>query len=235
MPANNLAILRIALPAPLRRLFDYLPPENIAVEQLQLGVRVRVSFGRQQLIGVLVALADHSDIPLQKLKPAQAILDDTPPLTPVLFEIAQWAARYYQYPLGEVFYSLLPHTLREGKNNQLARERHWRAIPSTTHTLRANSKLLALYQWLLQDSATREDILAAGYSSAQIKTLCERSLLECYTAEPSVFDAENLSIIVSVTGEYVQIIYSLKFKKNIKNFITIDKKISLNFFIEVIL
>ena len=192
MPANNLVILRIALPVPLRRLFDYLPPENIAAEQLQLGVRVRVSFGRQQLIGVLVALADHSDIPLQKLKPAQAVLDDTPPLTPVLFEIAQWAARYYQYPLGEVFYSLLPHTLREGKNNQLAHEQHWRAIPSTTHTLRANSKLLALYQWLLQDSATREDILAAGYSSAQIKTLCERSLLECYTAEPSVFDAENL-------------------------------------------
>ena len=192
MPANKLTILRIALPVPLRRLFDYLPPENIAAEHLQLGVRVRVTFGRQQLIGVLVAVVDHSDIPAQKLKPAQAILDESPPLTPVLFDMAQWAARYYQYPLGEVFYSVLPHTLREGKTGQLAHEQHWRAISTADNSLRAASKLSALYQWLLQGSATREQILAAGYSSAQLKTLHARGLLETFTAEPAVFDTDNL-------------------------------------------
>jgi primosomal protein N' (replication factor Y) len=89
-----------------------------------------------KLIGVLVAVVDHSDIPAQKLKPAQAILDESPPLTPVLFDMAQWAARYYQYPLGEVFYSVLPHTLREGKTGQLAHEQHWRAISTADNTAR---------------------------------------------------------------------------------------------------
>ncbi|HNE25582.1 MAG TPA: DEAD/DEAH box helicase family protein, partial [Pseudomonadales bacterium] len=185
-------ILQVALPVPLRRLFDYLPPENTDLNALSLGVRVRVGFGRQTLIGVLIAIADHSDVPANKLKPAQAILDVSPPFTPVLFEIAQWAARYYQYPLGEVFYSLLPHTLREGKNNQLAHEQHWRAVVSETHALRANSKLLALYQWLLQDNAAREDILAAGYTGAQIKTLHERGLIESFFSAPTAFSSSEV-------------------------------------------
>ncbi|MDR6357140.1 primosomal protein N' [Pseudomonas psychrotolerans] len=37
-------ILRLALPSPLRRLFDYLPPKGAAEEQLRPGVRLRVPF-----------------------------------------------------------------------------------------------------------------------------------------------------------------------------------------------
>ena len=57
-------ILKIALDAPLRRLFDYLPPaqmgEAIASAGLAPGVRVRVPFGRRHLIGILVAMAPSS-------------------------------------------------------------------------------------------------------------------------------------------------------------------------------
>ena len=45
-------ILRIALDTPLRRLFDYLPARDSAVE-MEPGMRVRVPFGRQRLIGVV--------------------------------------------------------------------------------------------------------------------------------------------------------------------------------------
>jgi len=189
---HDAVILRVALPVPLRRLFDYLPPRDVSITALQSGVRLRVPFGRQELTGVLVTCSRDSEVPVSKLKPAIAVLDETPPLTPVLFDIAQWAARYYQYPLGEVFYSVLPHTLREGKASAVAHEQQWRAIPTDTHALRANSKLLALYQWLLVHSESRDNIIAAGYSSAQIKTLCERNLLEAFTIEPTAFDTVNL-------------------------------------------
>ncbi|HQQ75457.1 MAG TPA: primosomal protein N', partial [Pseudomonadales bacterium] len=79
MPANNASILRIALPVPLRRLFDYLPPIDINIETLQPGLRVSVPFGRQQLTGVLIELVDHSDVPANKMKCALAILDIEPP------------------------------------------------------------------------------------------------------------------------------------------------------------
>jgi primosomal protein N' (replication factor Y) len=106
--------------------------------------------------------------------------------------MAQWAARYYQYPLGEVFYSVLPHTLREGK------PANWRTnntgAPYPLQTI--HCALLANYRRSIsgycQGSATREQILAAGYSSAQLKTLHARGLLETFTAEPAVFDTDNL-------------------------------------------
>ena len=46
-------ILRLALPSPLRRLFDYLAPQGVPHAALQPGVRLRVPFGRREVIGVL--------------------------------------------------------------------------------------------------------------------------------------------------------------------------------------
>ena len=75
-------ILQIALDTPLRRVFDYRPPAEFAGvdarEAPRLGVRVRVPFGRQQLIGVLVGIASESSIGAAKLKTAFKILDEEP-------------------------------------------------------------------------------------------------------------------------------------------------------------
>ena len=50
-------ILRLAIATPLRRLFDYLPPADLADEEaaaLAPGTRVLAPFGRRQVCGVLV-------------------------------------------------------------------------------------------------------------------------------------------------------------------------------------
>src|ERR1700682_2939206 len=60
-------ILQIALDTPLRRIFDYKAPAGFVVDGAhgtpRLGVRVRVPFGRQQLVGVLVGLISESSVP----------------------------------------------------------------------------------------------------------------------------------------------------------------------------
>ena len=73
-------ILRLALPSPLRRLFDYLAPAGVSRSTLQPGVRLREPFGRREMIGVLVEVDTQSDIALDKLKPALELLDARPPL-----------------------------------------------------------------------------------------------------------------------------------------------------------
>ena len=42
--------LQVALPVPLPRLFDYLPPEGEAVTDHLVGQRVRVPFGSRELM-----------------------------------------------------------------------------------------------------------------------------------------------------------------------------------------
>jgi len=113
-----MSLLRLAIPTPLRRLFDYLPPEDCDLDQLQPGVRVLVPFGRRQLVGVLLEVTEHSDVPANKLKPALAILDQTPPLPKQLFRLARWGASYYQHSIGEALSQALPVLLRFINNYQ---------------------------------------------------------------------------------------------------------------------
>ena len=102
------AILRLALPSPLRRLFDYRAPAGVVRAQLQPGMRVRVPFGRREMIGILIEVADHSEVPAEKLKPALAILDATPPLPASLFKLCLWTSQYYQHSLGDTLSWALP-------------------------------------------------------------------------------------------------------------------------------
>ena len=67
--------LRIALPSPLRRLFDYRAPTQVSASAWQPGVRVRVPFGRRELVGILVETASTTNVPANKLKDALAVLD----------------------------------------------------------------------------------------------------------------------------------------------------------------
>ncbi len=70
--------LRIALPSPLRRLFDYRAPAQVPVAAWQPGVRVRVPFGRRELIGILVETASSTTVPDNKIKDALELLDQQP-------------------------------------------------------------------------------------------------------------------------------------------------------------
>lgn len=102
-------IARVALDTPLDRLFDYLAPEAAVAD---IGRRVEVPFGPRTLVGVLVELADHSEVPAAALKPLKLVDRETPPLPAELLALARFAAGYYHHPLGAVLASLLPPALR---------------------------------------------------------------------------------------------------------------------------
>jgi len=108
--ANN--ILRVAIPTPLRRLFDYLSiPQNVFLPQP--GMRVRVPFGKLEKIGLIIEVTNFSDCPKDKLKPAIEYLDPEPLLPVSILELILWASRYYQTSLGEVFETAFPARLRK--------------------------------------------------------------------------------------------------------------------------
>ena len=119
---------------PLRRLFDYLVPEGTA--QPAAGTRVRVPFGRQTLIGVVIEQADQSPIPEDRLKPLTAVLDSVPVLGGPVLELVRWASDYYHHPIGEVIAGALPKALRDGAS-AVALVELWRVTPSGREALSA--------------------------------------------------------------------------------------------------
>ena len=131
------AILRIALDTPLRRLFDYLPPRD-AGRAPDPGVRVRVPFGRQRLIGVVHSHAPGSDIPKEKLKAVSEVLDDEPVIDARVRELLEFAAQYYHHSIGEVFAASLPKFARNGAPSRALTER-WFATDTGLAALADNS------------------------------------------------------------------------------------------------
>ncbi len=118
-------ILRLALPSPLRRLFDYRAPAGVPHAALLPGVRLRVPFGRREVIGILVELADSSPVADDKLRPALELLDTRPPLPATLFRLCLWTAQYYQHSLGDTLSWALPVLLRQGEPAEARQERFW--------------------------------------------------------------------------------------------------------------
>jgi primosomal protein N' (replication factor Y) len=116
------SILRVALDTPLRRLFDYLPPRDSAIDA-EPGSRVRVPFGRQRLVGVVHSLAVTSELPAEKLKAVLEVIDATPVIDAQVMQLLEWAAQYYHHPLGEVIAAALPKMARDGAPSRALTER----------------------------------------------------------------------------------------------------------------
>ncbi|GGA79466.1 primosomal protein N' [Arenimonas soli] len=124
-------ILRVALPVPLPREFDYLPPAGQAAGPDWLGCRVRVPFGRGggEQVGVVVGTGPASGDPAA-LKAAHERLDTAPLLRGELFDSLRWVAAYYHAPLGEVIATALPAALRAGQPLPDTRRHGWAATPA---------------------------------------------------------------------------------------------------------
>jgi primosomal protein N' (replication factor Y) (superfamily II helicase) len=122
-------ILRLALPSPLRRLFDYRAPPGVSRSMLQPGVRVLAPLGRRDVIGVLIEIDEHSEVPAEKLKYARQLLDRQPLLPTAMFRLCLWTAQYYQHSLGDTLSWALPVLLRQGEPAEARQERFWLASP----------------------------------------------------------------------------------------------------------
>lgn len=105
-------ILRMAVPSPLRRLFDYLPAPDTPEHLWRPGVRALVPFGRRRIIAVVMAISDRSEVANARLRPALRLMDPEPALDTHLLHLLQWAADYYHHPIGEVVQAALPALLR---------------------------------------------------------------------------------------------------------------------------
>ncbi|AJD46757.1 replication restart DNA helicase PriA [Isoalcanivorax pacificus W11-5] len=123
MAQHNL--IRVAVPVPLRQLFDYLP---VAGPLPEPGCRCEIDFGNRRLTGMVweVVPPGDSDHDPRKLRPLRQVIDDQPVLDSDLRELCQRAAQYYQHPIGEVLQTALPVLLRQNAPAERQGELVWR-------------------------------------------------------------------------------------------------------------
>ncbi|WP_438969614.1 primosomal protein N' [Methylophaga sp.] len=117
-------ILQIAVPCPLRQLFDYLSDE--AENQWQPGMRVKINFANRLCIGIVIkTIAVSTETNTSKLKAIEEKLDEHALLPEEIIQTVLWVSRYYHHPLGECFQAALPKQIRNGQKAELQHENWW--------------------------------------------------------------------------------------------------------------
>lgn len=204
-------IVRVALPVPMRRLFDYSLPDSLSTPPT-IGGRVRVSFGHQTLVGIVESFTDQTDTPANKLKPISDVLDETPLLNAGLIALCQFASRYYHHPLGEVFLACLTKPLRTGERLetlQRSTRSGWQLSREgkglLEGALKRAPKQQALHTYLLHhDFIARAALKSQGITAQTVKALEDKGLVETVErddtsqdnphAEPAILKAPPLPL-----------------------------------------
>ncbi|MEJ2899904.1 primosomal protein N' [Acinetobacter sp. NS-4] len=174
--------IRVAVPVHIYDCFDYtLTAEQY--QQAEVGARVAVSFGRQNLVGIIVEklTADTPIDPRFKLKAITELLDKHALLDAKVLNLLTWSAQYYQFPIGEVFQSALPTFLRQGKPYNLL-ARLWKVLDlHAEDKLTRSEKQQQAYKVLkLHPQGTTENILnLAGIETATLKALEKKAIVAC--------------------------------------------------------
>ena len=101
--------LKVAIPRPLDRLFDY-EYSNTDHGEITPGDWVVVPFGRSKLVGCVVELVSEKP-KLPEGVELKAVIEKISPefsLPSELVQLCKFGSEYYQYPIGEAFFSAQP-------------------------------------------------------------------------------------------------------------------------------
>ncbi len=178
-------IARVALPVPLDKNFDYLIKPNTTPV---IGGRVLVPFGRQRLVGIVIAIGNDSDFPIQQLKPIQQVLDNQPLWQPALFELLKWASSYYQYPLGDALANAMPALLRKGREASAATLKYWQLTDTgreqPLNGLKRAPKQAQILNLLRNGPLSHDSLLSHDVSSATLKAVMQKGWISEQQHQP---------------------------------------------------
>lgn len=183
-------LIRVALPVPMFQLFDYQLPNEVT-QLPAVGCRVRVPFGRQQLIGIVLGEGDAHEIEPHKLRAALELIDQQPAIAVELLPLLVWSAQYYHFPIGEVLLMALPTLLRQGRPLDIL-SHYWRlAEPQPAASFKTGSAQKLAFDILNlhdQRGAPESVLQLMGVQRSQLKQLEKRGLavefMQAYQAEP---------------------------------------------------
>ncbi len=179
------SIAHVALPVPLDRTFDYIikPGQTPAI-----GGRVKVPFGRQRLIGIVVKLSNESEFSREKLKGIDAVLDNASLWPAHLYKLLNWSSTYYQYPLGDTLANAMPAWLRKGREASFAALKAWQITElgknqDLNKLTRAPKQAKAL-NLVRHQQCSHEQMLEDEITAATLKAVADKGWIEEISLAP---------------------------------------------------
>ncbi len=169
-------VARVTLEIALRKEFDYLIPPELE-GRVEVGTRVKVPFGKREVLGCVTSLAQHSDY--DSLKSITKVIGAQSLVTPRVLELARWIAEYYCCAPETALKSVLPDAVR--KEQQGWRERLFvRLLPGGESIVNLTKRQAEVYHVIEENRsiALQELLKITGTTAATVRKLEDRGFIE---------------------------------------------------------
>jgi primosomal protein N' (replication factor Y) len=169
-------VARVTLEIALRREFDYLIPPEFA-GRVEVGTRVKVPFGRRQVLGCVTSLAESSTF--ETLKPILKVIGAQSLVTPRVLELARWMADYYCCAPETALKSVLPDAIRKEQDGW--RERLFaRVLPGTADIDSLTKRQTEIYHVIEEHRAIalQELLRLTGTTAQTVRKLEDKNLIK---------------------------------------------------------
>ena len=169
-------VARVTLEIALRKEFDYLIPSELE-GRVEVGTRVKVPFGRKEVLGCVTSLTEQSEH--DSLKSITKIIGTQSLVTPRVLELARWIAEYYCCAPETALKSVLPDAVRKEKEGW--RERLFiHLLPGDECIVNLTKRQAEVYH-VIEESrsiALQELLKITGTTAATVRKLEDRGLIE---------------------------------------------------------
>lgn len=154
------------------------------VPAIMKGCRVLVPVGTREVYGVVISQnqtpgASEDGSPRTGVRKIIKFIDSAPVFNSSIISLLLWAASYYHYPPGEVFFSALPPLLKNGSPARLPAIEGWERTD-----IREPEKLLSrlkkgreAWNCLKNQSLSAQDFKNMGISGSVLKSLEKKGLI----------------------------------------------------------
>ncbi|MDE6398236.1 MAG: primosomal protein N', partial [Clostridiales bacterium] len=96
------------------RIFDY-----AAADGVQAGHRVRIPFGGRSIEGYVIGLKEGTNVPPEKLKAVECVLDDRPVIGKEMLELMRYMCARYHLRVVDALRLFIPAQMRGGRIKEL--------------------------------------------------------------------------------------------------------------------
>lgn len=219
-PNTTALFISVAVPVPLAKSFDYLPPKNWNNISPTPGTRVLVPFGRRQVIGIVLETHSRSNFEKIKFKHVLVIYPEAPAIKPSILELLRWASQYYSHPIGECLAAALPKVLRKPEQPPAYEIIKWRRTERPFEGKKNAKKQQALLTAVEEcsDGIWQDSLKAMGFSATHIKSMHEKGYLrkDSQTLQSKAMQVKETSRSVNLNQEQTNALAALS--KNIGKF-----------------
>ena len=196
--------------------FTYLVPENLK-DKIQVGIRVLVPFGRQQLEGFVVNI-NNKELDY-KLKEIIDIIDLEPVLTSEMLELGKYISNKTLCNLISAYQTMLPRALKAKKGLNI-NKKYITYLNLNKDYIPKNDKQKEIIELLKNGEVLKSDVVKI--SSSSVRTLIEKGIIievkkEIYRLNDKNIKEENKIILNKDQSKVVNRV--LEFKNDFRPFL----------------